>query len=122
MRRLPGKLHIGSKFPLENLPHEDHHLAFTTVAQAVTHQRLMQRRRQLGSEIADQVGVTENHETRLLLLDNLPERVHVAVRRIVGEQGGIDAQHFLELEAASSEARGATLWPKRTAETDPPSC
>jgi hypothetical protein len=32
------------------------------------------------------------------LLDNLPERVHVAVRRIVGEQGGIDAQYFLELE------------------------
>jgi hypothetical protein len=32
------------------------------------------------------------------LLDNLPERVRVAIRRVVGERGGIDAQYFLELE------------------------
>jgi hypothetical protein len=120
MRRLPGKLHIGNELPLENLPDENQPLALTAVTQAVTHQRLMQGGGQLGSEIPDLVGVAENYQTWLLFLDNLPQRSRVAVRRIVGEQAGIDAQYFLELKGGKFGGKRRNLVPQKHRRNLPP--
>jgi hypothetical protein len=83
--RLPGKLHIGNKLPLEYLPQEDQPLAFASVAQAVTHQGLLEGGGQLRRKVPDLIGVAENYQTWLLSLDDFSQCSRVAVWSVIGE-------------------------------------
>ncbi len=79
IRRIAGKRNIGGELALEHLAGEQQLAAFVLVADGVADERAVQRGGKLGSEVAHLVGVRHQHQSRLLLLDELLERRDEAV-------------------------------------------
>ena len=74
MRRGALDPDIRVQFALKQLPHENQPAIFAAHGHDVAEQGLVESRGELGSEIAHLVGVRKDHDLRLQLLDDLPQR------------------------------------------------
>ena len=84
--RFTHQFHIGAIFALEDLAHEDELAVFVPIAQAIAHQAAIQRRGKLGGKVAHLIGVAEDHQARLLLLDHRAQGERIAIRCVLGER------------------------------------
>ena len=97
VRALTDEFHIRAEFSLENLAHENQAAVFLSVAEAVAYQPAVDCGGELGSKISNLISVAEDDEPWVMFANHFTKRESVAVRRIVGEQWGVDTQDFLKV-------------------------
>ena len=103
MRLGTAGLHVRIQLALEKLPHKNCVARFHAKTDRVANQDLRKTNGQFGREVANLVGVGEQHDGRIRLLDQLLECCRVSVGRIGSQQivsNGIHLVQFLLCEFA----------------------
>ena len=92
-----GEGHIGRRFALEHLAHENQLAAFTAKADAITNHPFSQHGCKFGGKVAHLIGVGEKHKIGLYGFDDLPECRAVTVRRVSVEQVVLNQKNFRDV-------------------------
>jgi len=97
VRRGAGEARVHVHLALKKLPRQNQLPVVDAVRNGAAHRHFAQGGGQLRQEIANLVGVREKHDGRLRLLEKLPQRDGVSIRRVVLEQRVLHRVDFLEM-------------------------